>query len=316
MIYLLYALVAAGVVGLSVKASDYIDLLDKKTSLSGAFLGGIMLSAVTSLPELFTSISATMLIHEPDMCLGNILGSDLFNLAALAACILIFARSFRGAKLSHSHQVVNILVLCCYGVMILNWLGILHLEIFSINITSVIIVLLYILSIRFLSADNGAAEAEEEQESSPLTVQQIVFRFVAVSVGIIVLSIVLTYTTDGIAERLHLGEGLAGALFLGVATSLPELSSTVALFRMKNFDIAFGNIVGSNIFNFIIMAVVDILYIRGTVYDFSDPQTVTLLLCGTVALAFMALLMRSRNRLSRFACPAAIVLCYATFLMV
>lgn len=144
MIYLLYALVAAGVVGLSVKASDYIDLLDKKTSLSGAFLGGIMLSAVTSLPELFTSISATMLIHEPDMCLGNILGSDLFNLAALAACILIFARSFRGAKLSHSHQVVNILVLCCYGVMILNWLGILHLEIFSINITSVIIVLLYI----------------------------------------------------------------------------------------------------------------------------------------------------------------------------
>lgn len=126
----------------------------------------------------------------------------------------------------------------------------------------------------------------------------------------------MTYTTDGIAERLHLGEGLAGALFLGVATSLPELSSTVALFRMKNFDIAFGNIVGSNIFNFIIMAVVDILYIRGTVYDFSDPQTVTLLLCGTVALAFMALLMRSRNRLSRFACPAAIVLCYATFLMV
>lgn len=318
MIYLLYALVAAGVVVLSVKASDYVDLLDKKTSLSGAFLGGIMLSAVTSLPELFTSISATMLLHEPDMCLGNILGSDLFNLAALSACILVFARSFRGAKLSHSHQVVNALVLCCYGVMILNWLGILRIEIFSINISSVIIIALYILSVRFLSADNGAAEAEDEQESSPLTVRQIVIRFTAVSVGIIVLSIVLTYTTDGIAERLHLGEGLAGALFLGVATSLPELSSTIALFRIRNFDIAFGNIVGSNMFNFIIIAVVDILYIRGTVYHFSDPQTVTLLLCGTVALLFMALLMRgqSKNRISRYACPAAIVLCYAAFLLV
>ena len=314
MIFLLYALVAVGVVVLSVKASDYIDLLDQKTSLSGAFLGGIMLSAVTSLPELFTSISATMLIHKPDLCLGNILGSDLFNLAALSACILIFFRSFRNAKLSRSHHIVNALVLCCYAVMILNWLGVLRLELFSINLASVLIVILYIVSVRFLSAENGESEADE-QSDSPLTVQQIVLRFTAVSVGIIVLSIILTYTTDGIAARLHLGQGLAGALFLGIATSLPELSSTVALFRMKNFDIAFGNIVGSNMFNFIIIAVVDILYVRGTVYHFSDPQTVTLLLCGTVALVFMALLMRSRSRFSRFACPAAIVLCYLTFLV-
>ena len=49
MIYLAYLIVAAGVVWFSVKASDYVDLLDKKTSLSGAFIGGIMLSAVTSL---------------------------------------------------------------------------------------------------------------------------------------------------------------------------------------------------------------------------------------------------------------------------
>lgn len=83
MIYLLYLLVAAGVVLFSVKASEYVDLLDKKTSLSGAFIGGIMLSAVTSLPELFTSISATVLIHQPGLCLGNILGSDLFNMAML-----------------------------------------------------------------------------------------------------------------------------------------------------------------------------------------------------------------------------------------
>ena len=55
MIYLEYLVVAAFVVILSIKASNYIDLLDKNTELSGAFLGGIMLSAVTSLPELFKS---------------------------------------------------------------------------------------------------------------------------------------------------------------------------------------------------------------------------------------------------------------------
>ena len=49
MIYLFYLIVAAGVVYLSQKASEYVDLIDKTTKLSGAFIGGIMLSAVTSL---------------------------------------------------------------------------------------------------------------------------------------------------------------------------------------------------------------------------------------------------------------------------
>lgn len=72
--YILYILVAAAVVWLSVKASHYIDLIDQKSSLSGAFLGGVLLSAVTSLPELFTSISATVLLAKPSLCLGNISG--------------------------------------------------------------------------------------------------------------------------------------------------------------------------------------------------------------------------------------------------
>ena len=90
MIYLEYLVVAAFVVILSIKASNYIDLLDKNTELSGAFLGGIMLSAVTSLPELFTSISATVLLNRPGLCMGNILGSDLFNLVAISGFLNLY----------------------------------------------------------------------------------------------------------------------------------------------------------------------------------------------------------------------------------
>lgn len=312
MIYLLYLLVAAGVVLFSVKASDYVDLLDKKTSLSGAFIGGIMLSAVTSLPELFTSISSTVLIHQPGLCLGNILGSDLFNMAMLSFFLLIFARTFREGKLSASHRVVTVFVFVCYLVMILNWLGILRIQFLSISLSSVIIVVMYILSIRYMSAEDS--EDSDEEDTSPLTVPQIAVRFVLVSIGIVVLSIAITYITDAISIRLHLGQGMAGALFLGIATSLPEASSTVALLRMKNVDIAFGNIVGSNIFNFIIMAVVDILY-RGSVYDFSDPQTVVLMLCGAAALPLMWIMMKFRNKATQIICPLGIIACYAAFLM-
>ena len=83
MIFLIYAIIAAGVTFLSVKAADYVDLIDKKTSLSGAFIGGIMLSAVTSLPELFTSLSSTLLLDEPGLCIGNILGSNIMNVLVI-----------------------------------------------------------------------------------------------------------------------------------------------------------------------------------------------------------------------------------------
>lgn len=90
MIYVVYLCVAAGLTFLAIKAADYVDLIDKKTSLSGAFIGGVMLSAVTSLPEMFTSISSTLMLKQPGLCMGNILGSDLFNLLILAVLALVF----------------------------------------------------------------------------------------------------------------------------------------------------------------------------------------------------------------------------------
>ena len=93
MLYLIYIVTVVAVVWFSILASRYIDMIDRSTRLSGAFLGGVLLSAITSLPELFTSISATVLIDNPSLCIGNILGSNLFNFGMLAMVILFFLRS-------------------------------------------------------------------------------------------------------------------------------------------------------------------------------------------------------------------------------
>ena len=105
MIYVLYLVVAALVTFMSIKASEYVDMLDKTTSLSGAFLGGILLSAVTSLPELFTSISSTLMLDQPGLCIGNILGSNLFNYAMLSVFILTAVVKFAKCDLSKIHFV-------------------------------------------------------------------------------------------------------------------------------------------------------------------------------------------------------------------
>lgn len=325
MIYVFYLLTVAAVVWFSVLASRYIDMIDRSTKLSGAFLGGVLLSAITSLPELFTSISATTLIDDASLCIGNILGSNLFNFGMLAVVILFFAKGFSQANLARSHRTVLLLLLLMYVAVWLNWQQAVDAEIilgaespwFYVSVTSLVVVLLYALSVRYLANDNGAAKSDEEaSEEVALSLKSIVVRFVAASVGIIVASVILTYVTDDIAERLNLGSGLAGALFLGVATSLPEVTSTISLFRMRNFDIAFGNIAGSNVFNYFVLAIADLLYVRGTVYFFEDSKVINLTLFGLVASATMFVMLCSRKMWVKVAMALLAIGCYFAFLLV
>ncbi len=314
-IFLLYLLVVVGIVLLSNKASEYVDLLDKKTKLSGAFIGGVMLSAVTSLPELFTSISSTIFLNEPGLCMGNILGSNLFNLATLATLILVYFNQFKKATISGSHTKITLFTFLIYVVILLNLTRTLSFSLMTVSITSFIIIGLYTSGVKLMSAENGLQDLEDSEDTSPLTVRQISVRFALVSVGIIGLSIIITYLTNHIADTLNLGAGFAGALLLGIATSLPEVCSTLALFKMRNYNTAIGNIIGSNIFNFMILGLADIVYIGSGIYDFSDPKTISLLMLGMVATPLMLLLVKTKSQAAQKLYPIGIVACYFGFLV-
>ena len=298
-------------------------MIDRSTRLSGAFLGGVLLSAITSLPELFTSISATVLIDNPSLCIGNILGSNLFNFGMLAVVILFFLRSFSRASLAVSHRYVMLFLMMMYLATALNWkvMGDDNIILggdnpwLYVSITSIIVVILYGLSVRFLAGDNGSSNEEADGEEVTLSLRAIVVRFVLASIGIIVASIILTYVTDDIATELNLGSGLAGALFLGVATSLPEVTSTISLFRMRNFDIAFGNIAGSNVFNFFVLAIADILYSGGSVYHFDDEKVIYLTVFGMASSALIYLMIRVRSAWMKALLAIGTVACYLAFLM-
>ena len=321
MIYIAYVVVASLVVWLSIKASQYIDLIDQKTSLSGAFLGGVLLSAVTSLPEMFTSISATILIDKPSLCIGNILGSDLFNLTILGVLIPCYARSFARTRTSRGHLWVCFYLFLSYVVLLLNMLDLVDFHIWTLNISTLLILGLYILSVRHLAAENGpqpeavaVEESDDDGDVDGLSLRQIVVRFVLVSLGIICLSVVLTYITDDIAVRLNLGAGLAGAIFLGVATSLPEVSSTIALFRIGNYNIGVGNIIGSNIFNFFVLCCAD-LFSRLPVYDFADPKVVGLMMFGGISTLLMVGALAVKKRGLKVLCALGTIACYIGFLL-
>lgn len=315
--YILYILVAAAVVWLSVKASNYIDLIDQKSSLSGAFLGGVLLSAVTSLPELFTSISATLLLAKPSLCLGNILGSNIFNLVVLAVMFLVFVGSSHSARLAKGHKIVLAYCLATYAAIALNMFcpQVFDFHVLSLSVTSIAIVVFYALGVKYLSAEESAESGAQSEEQSSLSLRGIVVRFVLCSVGLVGLSVWLTYLSDDIATSLGMGAGLAGALFLGVATSLPELSSTITLFRLRNYNIAVGNIVGSCLFNMIILSVADLLWLSGSIYDFSDGNIGQMLAFGAVAMVATMFALGTRSKVGKIITSLVVVGCYVAFLV-
>lgn len=314
MIYVLYLVVAALVTFMSIKASEYVDMLDKTTSLSGAFLGGILLSAVTSLPELFTSISSTLMLDQPGLCIGNILGSNLFNYAMLSFFILTAVAKFAKCDLSKIHFIVAVSVVAMGLLIVCNKYGFLAFDIGNVSVTSVLIILLYILTVWIMYKKGGTSENEDDGEPVTLSRKQILTRFTLVSVGIVVFSVILTYITDELSVRLNLGKTVAGALFLGVATSLPETASTFTLFKIKNYDIAVGNIVGSCLFNFTILSVADFFYRGGGIYTIADPSTMNLIIFASVASVLAAVFMKFRNKATCVICPVGIIASYIAFL--
>ncbi|MEG2288938.1 MAG: cation transporter [Clostridium sp.] len=283
MIYILYLILAICVIGFSIRLSYYVDELDKKTNLSGAFIGGVMLAAVTSLPELFTSIASTVFLDEVQLVSGNILGSNIFNTAVLGLLIFMYLKPFKKAKITTSHQNTLKFLMILYGIIFIAISVGRDFTFFGVSIFSIIIMLIYVIGVRKMSGDEGTNNSVESECN--LTVKQIYVRFIILSLGLIACSIGITIVTDMIAKDLNLGVTLAGALFLGVATSLPEVTASISLVAKGNFNAMIGNLVGSNLFNFCILFLADIMYIKGSIYIPSN-QVYLLIIFGIICTVF------------------------------
>lgn len=280
----LYFVLAALVVFLSIKLSNYVDLLDKKTKVSGALLGGILLAGVTSLPELFTSLTGTIGLGKNDLVLGNILGSDFFDIMIFGVVYLLFFKKFTEGKVGKQHYVTSFftaLMLIAVGVAafvfnkngwLLGWF----------NPMSLVIIAIYVISV--IKTPKVEEKEDAGEVESKLTVKQIWIYFIICSVILVGASITVTLVTDQVVLGFNMGETFGGSLFLGVATSLPEVTATLSLCKKKNFDAAYGDIIGSCIFNIIILAIADAVSFKAGPLFAIDTSSFMLLIGTAFAL--------------------------------
>lgn len=321
MIFVLYALLAMCVIFFSARLGYYVDLLDQKTTMASAFIGGVMLAAVTSLPELMTSIASVVMVGKPALVIGNILGSNLFNVAVLGTVFLLYFPKLRKARITNSHLTTATCVCAAFILFLLSLVFETSGFFYGISLLSICILALYFWSVHQMSGDEDTASGSGD--TSPLTLWQVILRFLGYSILLLIASVILTYASDYIGETLGMGTTLAGALLLGIVTSLPELISCFVLAKIGNFNAMTGNIVGSNMFNFAILAVVDFIYWNRELYQY-DMQGRLLILLGLIAnlsiFALLQILISNQKNLpfaqavgAAFLCSTPI-LCYAAFI--
>ena len=290
----IYFVLTGGIVFLAKKLADYTDALDKKTKISGAFIGAVFLAAVTSLPELFTSISATILLPDSaDLVIGNILGSNLFNIAILGIAFIIFFMLIAKSNVEYKTQFITIAaILLIYGVIAYGIMAPSGAQpIFGpINLIVILIFGFYILAI--LLQPKSKEEGEEKIDPLPkLTVKQVVLRFILCAVLLIGISVVITYATDTLSELIFEGDDtVAGAIFLAIATSLPEVTSTIVLCRKGNFNAALGDITGSCLFNFLIIGLAEFMAFKTSLLRGFSPEydkAILMVLLAVICFVFL-----------------------------
>ena len=250
------------------RLTRYGDIISERSGLSRLWLGMVLMAGVTSLPELATGLSAVA-SNLPDIAVGNILGSCVFNVFILG----ILDTLSRKVPLSSKTSQENILsagmsVLFLGGVALSLFLGNRLPGLGWVGLYTPLIIAGYLGVMRMafkFEKRRQAARLADKRVASAMTLRAAVLRYVWHAAVVVTAAIFLPPIAEGIARMTGLGQTFVGNIFVAISTSLPELTVSVAALRIGAVDMAVGNIFGSNLFNMFILAVQDLFYLKGPI---------------------------------------------------
>lgn len=284
------------------------DAIGEKTRMSRSWVGVLLLAAVTSLPELATGISAVTVAGAPNIAVGDVLGSAVFNLALLVLLDIlhrpetIYSRASKGHILSAAYGVI---LLSVVGVSVLLQRSNLLPAVGSIGIYTPLLAVLYLVAMHSVFSYERRHAIDQprvgEGRYDAITLRRAALQF-AVFAGIVTLAgIWLPVAGARIADEMGWSRTFTGTLLVAGATSLPELVVTLAALRLRALDMAIGGLLGSNLFDLLIVAIDDVFYTRGPLLsDVSPVHALTafsaVMMSGAVVIG---LVYRPRRRLLR-----------------
>jgi cation:H+ antiporter len=310
MAWLQFLISAALVVAAATKLAQYGDVIAVRTRLGGLFIGTLLMAGATSLPELLSSINA---VYQggPNLAAGGLFGSVMFNMFMLAMLDLAYQQARILRRVAMSHALTASLATLLIGLAVFFILADIDTQIAWVGVDSLIIILAYFGGAWLIQNQGGKPPTELPPEEAGIpSLRRALIGFGAASLVLMVATPLLVNSVTKIGASTGLSAGFIGATFLGITTSLPELVATVAAVRVRAFDLAVGNLFGSNIFNMFALGATDLFYIKGRFLGDIDPRFAMVGLLGLLltSIALIGNLARVEQRLKFVEIDALIIL--------
>lgn len=266
----------------------------KKFHIPEIIIGLTIVSIGTSMPELFVSTTSS-LDGFSDISIGNVIGSNLCNLLLILGISTII-KPVDFQKETKIFEIPMCLLFTIIFIIICNTGGIIS------RIESAILIILFILFIAYtiiITKKQNTIENSKKTTFGKKTLL-IVRDVILITLGIIGLKVGGDLAVDNavnIANYFNVSEKIISLTILAVGTSLPELVTSVTAAIKGNSDIAIGNIIGSNIFNMLLIIGVA-SFIKPIIYNFSYNLDLSILIIATLVLALFPII-PPKNKMSR-----------------
>ncbi len=273
MAWLQFLLSAIFIVLAAVQLAKYGDAIAYRTGLGGLFIGSLLLAGATSLPELLTMVNAIDQGHV-NLTAGDLVGSSMFNMLLLGGLDILFHQRRILRRVALRHALTASLGTMLTGMVVFFLLADLDLRIGWVGIDSLLVLAMYVTGVWLLRSNpvsGGLPDPPAENTEAMPALNRALVGF-AVTAGVLVLTTPwMVRSGSEIATLTGLGDGFVGMLLIAFVTSLPELVAMVSAVRFGAYDMAVGNLFGSNIFNMAALASGDLFYTQGSFFTAINP---------------------------------------------
>lgn len=286
---------------LLVKGADFLvegsSSIAKKFHIPEIIIGLTIVSIGTSMPELFVSLTSALEGHS-DMSMGNVIGSNIANLLLILGLSTVI-RPIKFQKETRLIEMPMCLILTIIFMIFCNTgEGISKIEAIILLILFIIfIVYTIIMGKKGEQFDKEGTIIELQTEDNKIPVLKSI---IIIILGIIGLKVGGDLTVDNaliVARHFNISEKIISLTILAIGTSLPELVTSVTAAIKGNSDIAIGNIIGSNIFNMLLIIGVS-AFINPILYNTSYNLEMVILILGILLLSLFPII-PPKNQMNR-----------------
>lgn len=307
LIILLFCIAASAVWWAGTRLPRYVVALSDKTGLGQGFAGMLVLGGITSLPELATATTAAA-IGAPLLAMNDVLGSAAFNVLLLAvADMLIGPRPLTSVVARPVTLIQGVSGMMVLALIIAAITAGGRAPLAGPYVWPVIIFVAAVASIRIADraerrpmwqvVDQPERAFAQAAKQSDIGWRRLMFWLAVLALIILAAGATLAATATQIAGRTGIGGSLMGFLFVSAATSLPEFSAIIGAIRHKRYELAIGEVFGSNLFNFALILVIHLVSSGPPVLERAGAfEAMAALLALLMSGVFVLGLVERRNR--------------------